>query len=68
MPDMDGFELLSALRRTRVGIPVVAMSGGIGYDILGAARSMGAVATFPKPLPVFDVVDTISALTAHRAA
>jgi len=70
MPEMDGFELLSALRRTETVIPVVAISGGIakGYDFLGAAKRMGAVATFPKPLAVLEVIDTISGLTAQRAA
>jgi CheY-like chemotaxis protein len=70
MPEMDGFELMNALRNTQSNIPVIAISGGIatGYDFLNAAKHMGAVATFAKPLAVFEVIDTISDLTAHRAA
>jgi CheY-like chemotaxis protein len=70
MPEMDGFELLTALRHTNTCIPIIAISGGItqGYDFLGAAKRMGAVAAFPKPLPVLEMIDTISGLTARRAA
>jgi CheY-like chemotaxis protein len=74
MPEMDGFELMSALRRMRTAVPVIVMSGGIpgglngGYDFLQAARRLGAVATFRKPLAVLELVDTISGLTAQHAA
>jgi CheY-like chemotaxis protein len=70
MPEMDGFELLTALRCAKTDIPVIVISGGMarGYDFLGAARRMGAVAAFQKPLPVFEMMDTITGLTAQRAA
>jgi two-component system response regulator MprA len=63
MPQMNGLELISALRRTRTGIPVIAISGG---DVEAARRS-GAAAIFHKPLPVGEVIDTVCGLT-HRAA
>lgn len=70
MPDMDGIELLTALRDASTSIPVIAISGGVakGYDFLGAARHMGAVAAFQKPLPVLEMIDLISGLTARNAA
>jgi DNA-binding NtrC family response regulator len=70
MPEMDGFELLTALRCAKTSIPVIVISGGLtrGYDFLGAARRMGAVATFQKPLPVFEMIDTVNELTARQAA
>jgi CheY-like chemotaxis protein len=70
MPKMDGFEMLSALRRTSTGIPVIVISGGFakGYDFLSVATRMGASAAFPKPLPVLQLVDAVSGLTARRAA
>jgi CheY-like chemotaxis protein len=70
MPEMDGFELLTALRCAKTSIPVIVISGGLtrGYDFLGAARRMGAVATFQKPLPVFEMIDTVNGLTARQAA
>jgi CheY-like chemotaxis protein len=69
MPEMDGFALLSKMRATRSRIPVIAISGGIsaGDDSLRAAKDLGAVATFRKPLEVLDMIDTINDLTAHRA-
>jgi CheY-like chemotaxis protein len=70
MPDMDGFALLTALHSTGAGIPVIAISGGASkdYDFLNAAKQMGAVATFHKPLPVLEMIDMISGLTATKAA
>ena len=66
MPEMDGFELLTALRVAKSEIPVIVISGAPsrGYDFLSAAKRMGAVATFQKPLSVFDVIDTLAGLTA----
>jgi CheY-like chemotaxis protein len=70
MPDMDGFELLTALRNASTDNPVIAISGGVakGYDFQSAATKMGAVAAFQKPLPVFEMVDTISRLMARDTA
>ena len=70
MPEMDGFELLSALRGVKSPIPVVMISGGVtrGFDFLGAARRMGAAAVFEKPFPLREMIDTISGLTARTAA
>ena len=70
MPEMDGFELMNALRSSRSQVPVIAMSGGVvsGYDILIAAKHLGAVATFAKPLAVLELIDTISGLTTRQAA
>jgi len=70
MPEMDGFELLSALRGAKSPIPVIVISGGAtrGFDFLGAARRMGAAAVFEKPFPVQEMIDTISGLTARSAA
>jgi CheY-like chemotaxis protein len=69
MPEMDGFEFLRALRTAEARIPVVVISGGVsrGYDFLAAAKRMGASATFQKPLPVLEMIETISGLTAQAA-
>ena len=52
MPDIDGIELLAAVRERFEGLPVVAVSGGgviPGEVLLGSAKSLGAVATVEKP-------------------
>ena len=66
MPEMNGLELMAALRSTESGIPVIAISGSAAKDV-EVARRMGAAATFQKPLPVFEMIDTVSTLTARAA-
>jgi len=53
MPEMDGLELIQAARKLRPGLRIVAISGGgkrVKLDLLPAARSLGADASFQKPL------------------
>jgi CheY-like chemotaxis protein len=54
MPNLDGIELLEALRRSASTTPVLGMSGGIaGCDasiLLAAAKAMGAIGVLSKPL------------------
>ncbi len=49
MPGMDGFELLQEMAIVNRRVPVIAISGG-GPEALQAARRLGAVATFAKPV------------------
>lgn len=52
MPDMDGTELLLALRRRHPEVPVVAMSGGgriSAASYLATMGALGAAAVLPKP-------------------
>lgn len=52
MPDMDGIEILTALRRQGSVLPVVAISGGGYLDknlLLSSAAMLGAVITLEKP-------------------
>ena len=66
MPEMSGFEMMTALRRTRTGIPVIVISGSSAQDI-DAARHLGAAAAFNKPLPVFEMIDAVCGLTTRAA-
>jgi CheY-like chemotaxis protein len=54
MPNLDGIELLQALKRDRPETPVIAISGGMSAMdpelILRAAKAVGAVSVLPKPL------------------
>ncbi len=51
MPEMDGSELLRALRTDCAGVPVIAMSGVDEWrSWLGTAEQLGARATLRKPL------------------
>ena len=53
MPDGDGFELISAVRKAQPDARIVAISGGGQYipsaDCLVLARGLGAHATVQKP-------------------
>ncbi len=64
MPDMNGFDFLDAVRRTRPHskIPVVFLSGIDDYDAKKVARDLGATDYLIKP---FDERDVLSVLSKH---
>lgn len=51
MPECDGLEVISLLRKTRSTVPIIAMSAGQlqGLDVLGVATRLGAQVQLPKP-------------------
>ncbi len=52
MPEMDGIEVLRALRAKGTMVPVIAMSGGGVFDkrlLLGSAGALGATGRLDKP-------------------
>lgn len=52
MPEMDGMEVLAALRARGSRFPVIAMSGGGLFAkelLLGSADALGAAETLDKP-------------------
>ena len=62
MPEVDGIEVISRLRESRPGLPVIAMSGGGLVDkrvLLSDADAFGAVSTIEKP---FDLAEMRSAI------
>ena len=59
MPEMDGIELVAALRKQFPGIRVVAMSGRPGVDYLAVARELGVRHTLRKP---FEINELLAAL------
>ena len=55
MPDMEGVELVLALRRQHPGVKVIAISGGGSNEpaaYLKIARQIGALRTLAKPFPL----------------
>jgi len=59
MPDMDGIEFLTTVRRRSPGARIVAMSGGAGEGILEAASALGAVAVMRKPFRMDEIKATV---------
>ena len=70
MPNLDGIELLQALRSTSPETPVLAMSAGIAgcnADVLlRAATAVGAVSVLRKPLSRQALVETVRDLLQSR--
>jgi DNA-binding response OmpR family regulator len=63
MPEMDGIEIITALRRQFPAVRVVAMSGRPGVDYLAVARELGVTSTLRKP---FDIDELLAALEDGR--
>lgn len=62
MPEMDGIELVLAIRSERADLPVIAMSGGglLAKELLLAdADALGAVLTLEKPISVADLASAV---------
>jgi len=56
MPEMDGIEIIAALRKQFPGIRVIAMSGRPGVDYLSVARELGVTRTLRKPFELNELV------------
>jgi two-component system chemotaxis response regulator CheY len=65
MPDLDGIEVLMALRRSFPDLPVIAVSG-VGPRseplFLGAMQHLGASAAFAKPVDDAALLSTVARL------
>ncbi len=64
MPEMDGIEVINALREAATGAPLIAMSGGGLYPkelLLDSAQMLGAVSTLPKPFQLEDLRRAVEA-------
>ncbi|HUP52214.1 MAG TPA: response regulator [Longimicrobiales bacterium] len=67
MPDMDGIEILTFLRKQGSAVPVIAISGGgyLGKDLLLTSASMlGAVVTLEKPFALEELRDAVERVLA----
>lgn len=70
MPDRDGVEVISSLRKRKLSVPILAVSGGSrtsAIDYLEMARILGADATLAKPVMAQDLLDCVDRLVASRA-
>jgi DNA-binding response OmpR family regulator len=68
MPEQEGLETITALRRDYPGLKIIAISGGgrIGPEAyLPAARELGADRVFSKPFDVQELAETVRELLSH---
>lgn len=60
MPDMEGIELISLLRKINKSIPIIAMSGhAVGMTFLKSSKVLGAVATLRKPFSPQELLSAV---------
>jgi CheY-like chemotaxis protein len=62
MPEMDGIEVISALRRLQPRVPIVAISGGGVFSkqmLLASANALGADEVVSKPFDLQEIVAAI---------
>lgn len=65
MPEMEGIETISQLRKSNPDVKVIAISGGgrnSPDDYLHLAKKMGATRTFTKPLDRNKLLDAVKEL------
>jgi CheY-like chemotaxis protein len=69
MPDMDGLELIDALRRRRPQLGIVAISGGGSRGTtlhLDTAAKFGARRVLPKPFSISELLAAVDAAAADE--
>jgi CheY-like chemotaxis protein len=62
MPEMEGLDLLAAVRQLYPDLKVIVMSGGDrtgNIDILGTAEKLGASAVMHKPITLKDLATAL---------
>lgn len=63
MPDIEGLELIMALRKVNPAVRVIAMSGGGRNQpeaYLTIAKHVGAIKTLAKPFPLEDLRNALA--------
>lgn len=71
MPEMDGLEILHAIRSARPELPVIAISGGTlngGINFLSAAKKLGACSILKKPVSMANLLETVTAMMPQAAS
>jgi len=65
MPEMDGLEVVQAIRKEDKVLPIIAVSGGmrdVEINFVSCARDFGANAIFEKPLVLAELLKSVKAL------
>lgn len=65
MPDQEGLETISVLRREFPSLKIIAISGGArvtGYDFLPAATGLGANLSIAKPFTREQILEAVESL------
>lgn len=68
MPEQEGLETITQVRREHPAIPVIAISGGGRVEpesYLHSAKLLGAAYAFAKPLNRDEIIRAVTELTTH---
>jgi DNA-binding response OmpR family regulator len=68
MPDLDGFEVLRAVRNRYANLPVLVTSGFQAGVLLPAASFLGATAVIDKPMAPVRFLEIVRKLCAPPAS
>jgi len=68
LPDIDGFELLSKLRKIKSDIKPIFISGSSNAKFAQRAITEGALRYFIKPFDVFDLVTCLNEISSLDVA
>lgn len=68
MPDISGFELLARMQRDGLLVPTALMSARANEELLGHARSAGAVGLLSKPAEMQAVLGILEHFHGPRAS
>ncbi len=68
MPEQDGIETISILRKRKPRLPIIAISGYVGGELLAAAQHLGADEILAKPVEPQTLMETVRKMLAGRGA
>jgi YesN/AraC family two-component response regulator len=68
LPDRSGLEVLTEIRSTRPGVPVVMMTGYGSEALCASALRLGVRDYFPKPVNVGDLLDAVRRLVSEASS
>ena len=62
----EGLEVLSSIRRARLRLPVVLMSGNVTSEVEDEARRLGAERVLTKPHPLVDLAHLVASILSRE--
>jgi len=69
MPEMDGLEMVTFIKKNHPDLPIIAISGGMQaapVNFLPMAKQFGACKVFEKPLPLKTLLDAVQELLSAK--
>jgi FixJ family two-component response regulator len=66
MPGLSGLDVVAELRRQRVSLPTILITGRLDGAIAERADRLGVLATLEKPFPVAQLVELVGGALGPR--